>query len=176
MDAAAAHVLTGCGRRRPGSDDLYASSHDFRDWCHAQWTGNNGARRRHDCVGRQPSRARGIPMCLTRLRDPRQGSEGDWGLTRKSPLAAGVFAQCPEASPRQPAPCPSKESARAAKRASTGIAVSSNDACFHRLRKPVWFDTGDRGATRRHAPIVGFSAGAAPCLIPRRSRSSPLDR
>ncbi len=35
MDAAAAHMPTGCGGRRPGSDDLHASSHDFRDWCHA---------------------------------------------------------------------------------------------------------------------------------------------
>lgn len=44
MDAAAAHVLTGGGRRSPWSDDLYASSHDFRDWCHATWQGNSDAR------------------------------------------------------------------------------------------------------------------------------------
>jgi hypothetical protein len=44
MDAAAAHLLTGCGRRRPGSDDLDASSHDFRDWCHAHQSRNSDAR------------------------------------------------------------------------------------------------------------------------------------
>jgi hypothetical protein len=46
MDGAAAHVLTGCRRWRPGSDDLHASSHDFGDWCHAYECGNSDARGR----------------------------------------------------------------------------------------------------------------------------------
>jgi hypothetical protein len=46
MDAAAAHVLTRCGRRRPGSNNLNASRHDFRDWCHVHRSGNSDAQGR----------------------------------------------------------------------------------------------------------------------------------